>query len=252
MISFKSLKVSYDKKTVLHEINGTLPESRFSVVLGPNGSGKTSFLRSLTGLNKQALRTVFIEKNSLESYSLHERSQLVSWAAAGITVPFAFKVYDILLMSRYPIHLGYPSKADHKYVQKVLEDLSLEEFSPRTIGSLSSGEQKQINLARAIAQDTPIIICDEPCAHSDLSVSFKILDYLNFLCLEGKSIIASLHDISKALSYGDYFILLNKGSIEFQGIDFPASEMIEKVFKVRVKNVDDGGKKHMIYEPINW
>lgn len=251
MIFFEDLHVYDGKKTILHNLRGKIPKGKLCVVLGPNGAGKTTLLRSIAGLVSEANKQVFISNFSLASYSLQERSKLISWSAAGIDIPFAFKVYDILLMGRYPWHLGYPLPNDHLHVQRVLEEMNLVEFSKRFIGSLSSGEQKLVNIARAVVQDTPIIICDEPCAHLDLAVSFKVLDYLKLLSQKGKTIIISIHDMEKALSYGDYSVLMHKGGIISQGMYFPSEKTLQKVFEIQVKHFDLNGRRHMVFEPIN-
>ena len=251
MIVFKDLCVSKNDKPILNHLNGMIPESKFCVIIGPNGAGKTTLLRSLLGFYSEVTQQIFIRNSSLASYSLHARSKLVSWAAAGMSIPFAFKVYDVLLMSRYPWHFGQPSENDHKYVSKILEEMSLEKFSQRSVGSLSSGEQKQVNIARAVVQDTPILVCDEPCAHLDLAVSFKILDYLKYLSQKGKTIIISTHDMGKAARYSDYSILLHKGIIKSQGNFFPLDENIGEVFNVQVKRIVVDGLDQMIFQPLN-
>lgn len=250
MINFFDLHVYNDKKPILKGLSGFLPRSNFTVVLGPNGAGKTTFLRALAGLNSEANKMVSIENCKLTEVSLRRRAQLISWSAANIDIPFAFKVYDILLLSRYPWHQGRPGSSDHSRVAKVLAEMGLDAFANRTLDSLSSGEQKQIHIARAVVQDTPVVIFDEPCAHLDLAVSYKILNYLKKLCEQGKTIIISLHDVSRAYRYAEYSILLNQGTVVYQGDEFPSSEMIQQVFDIEAKYICDDGKKHILFEPI--
>ncbi len=205
-----------------------LPQAQLSMVLGENGSGKTILLRSLLGDYKASA-------GELSFY--RPRSQLtVSWLPATQTLPFDFRVIELVEMGRFPYHHGFPGRSDRIVAMESLYLLGIRDLANRRYLSLSQGEQVKVQLARCLAQDPDILVLDEPCANLDIGSKLEVLARLTALCRAGKTVIMSHHDLHSVAGYADYCCILKNGQLVTSGPTLEAlqPEILEEAFRVKV------------------
>jgi len=210
----------------------------FLAVAGPNGAGKSTLLNLLCGMLAPKSGTIRIDAAAIESYKTDDLAKKVAVVRQESMPVFGFSVIEMVLMARTPHfgQLGFESKADREIANEALEATDTAPFALRPLGSLSSGERQRVFIARALAQNTAILLLDEPTSFLDLKHQVGIYDLLKATQLEkGKTIVAVTHDINLAAQYADEVLLLgadssyNIGKIE--DVLFP--KQIEKVFGIR-------------------
>lgn len=208
-ISTNNLTIGYDQKVVQRGLSFSLYQGEMVCMLGPNGCGKSTLLRTLAGLQpalegeignlKNKIALVLTERLSLENTTVH----------------------DVVAMGRYPYtsFLGSLSATDERIIAQALEDVGLSEtrypISTTPFNAHSDGEKQRALIAKAIAQETPIILLDEPTAHLDLPNRIKILQLLRRLAHEqGKTILISTHELDLAIQLSDRILLMSKQGIQ--------------------------------------
>jgi len=239
IIEVENLSFSYAPlSTVLKNISFEVMSGTFLAVAGPNGAGKSTLLNLLCGMLVPKSGTIRIDAVAIESYKTDDLAKKVAVVRQESVPVFGFSVIEMVLMARTPHfgQLGFESKADREIANEALEATDTAQFALRPLGSLSSGERQRVFIARALAQNTAILLLDEPTSFLDLKHQVGIYDLLKATQLEkGKTIVAVTHDINLAAQYADEVLLLgadssyNIGKIE--DILFP--EQIEKVFGIR-------------------
>lgn len=215
MINIKNIKAGYYNKEVLKNINTYINKNSFTGIIGPNGAGKSTLLKVLCGLIKPFSGTVEIEgKNIL---SLGENiSKIISFMPQNINTDFNMEVKDFIMFGRYPYMniLKIPSQKDFDAIDKVIALTGIEYLIDRNINELSGGEKQKALIAQTLAQETDIIIFDEPTSHLDIGSQNDILSILRELNEKyNKTVIITLHDLNAAGEYCDNIILLNEGQI---------------------------------------
>ncbi|MES2628626.1 MAG: ABC transporter ATP-binding protein [Bacteroidota bacterium] len=190
-----------------------LHEGEFIALLGPNGSGKSTLLRVLAGIDQPISGTVMLGNKPLASLSAPERSLGISLVLTERLTNNFLRVEDLIALGRYP-HSGWMGRLSGDDYQKVSEAIrlcNLEELRHRTMDQLSDGERQRAMIARAIAQDTPLIILDEPTAHLDLKTRVEVLFLLRTLARKtNKAIIVATHELELAISLADQVWLMKE------------------------------------------
>jgi iron complex transport system ATP-binding protein len=220
MLQLKNLSFSYPKYPVLQEVNCNIERGDFWAILGPNGSGKSTLLKLLVRLLKAPAETITLAGTPIEHYSPKALSKKIAYVPQRQDIIFDFTLFDMVLMGRNPYHSFWQSagEKDSRIVLDVLEQTHLIELKERLFTELSGGEQQRALLARAMAQQTEIMLLDEPLTNLDIVHQFEILDILaNINKRQKTTIVMVLHDLSLAKNYAQQALLLKKGQIIADG-----------------------------------
>ncbi|MBR5395896.1 MAG: ABC transporter ATP-binding protein [Bacteroidaceae bacterium] len=217
MIELLHLTVGYGEKAVLSDINQSLREGQMVCLLGANGVGKSTILRTLAGFLSPLSGKVLLEGRDLLSFSLSERSKAVSVVLTErVEVPY-MKVADLVGMGRSPYtgFFGTLSKEDRTIVGEAIELVGISHLTQRTIDTLSDGERQKTLLAKALAQQTPVILLDEPTVFLDFHAKVSTLRLMLKLAHEtNKIIFLSTHDVEMAIQLSDALWIVQDGKIQ--------------------------------------
>lgn len=217
MIELRHLTVGYGEKVVLSDINQTLEAGKLVCLLGSNGVGKSTILRTLAGFLPPLSGKVLLEGRDLFSLSVSQRSRAVSVVLTErVEVPY-MKVKDLVGMGRSPYtgFFGKLDKEDRNIVSEAIEMVGITDLAERTIATLSDGERQKALLAKALAQQTPIILLDEPTAFLDFHAKASTLRLMLRLAHEtNKTILLSTHDVGMALRLSDMLWIVQDGVIQ--------------------------------------
>ncbi len=228
LYSIENLFLRYGGKIILKNLSLEIPSGLVSLI-GPNGSGKTSLLRVLAGLEKYS-GNIRLKNSEVKNISRKNFSRTLSFVTSGknFRPSYSFSVREIISMSRLPFRgmFGRMTSHDFELVEKAAEFLKIYALLDRDIMTLSDGERQLAFIAAAIAQDTEVILLDEPTASLDPDKSAMIFSLLKKLSSEGRSIITAVHDINTANAYSDFYIAVKNGELIFSG-----SELNQKILK---------------------
>ncbi len=211
-----NLSVGYGKKTVVSSINQEFKKGQFVCLLGPNGSGKTTILRTLARLLNPINGAVYLKGKNIQDFTPSEIAKNLSVVLTGHLSPGLITVFEFVAMGRYPYtgFMGRLSKEDIKKVEDSLKLVHGYHLRDRYFNELSDGERQKVVFARALAQEPDVIILDEPTIHLDLKHRIELIGVLRESCKKkGITVIVSLHDIDLALKIADIVILVKNGKI---------------------------------------
>ena len=194
----------------------------FLAVAGPNGAGKSTLIKIMAGMLRPQSGTVLLEGKDLRSYGVQEIARRIAVVRQEFVPAFGFSVFETVLMARTPYYSqwGFESEEDRDLATKALERTDTARFASRPLGSLSAGERQRVFIARALAQNTPILLLDEPTSFLDLKHQVAVYDLLKSIQAEtAATIVAVTHDINLASQYCDEALLLYPPA---QGSDRPS------------------------------
>ena len=239
----KNLKTSQNKNFVLSDVSYEFETGKSVAILGQNGSGKTTFLRTIAGLI-QYDGEVFIDGKNLKKMKREEIASRIGFFSQIQQVNFSFSVYDTVMLGRYiySTHgLKGPSKEDRDKVLEALERTGLSKVKDRMIDELSGGQRQRVFLARVFAQDTPYILLDEPTNHLDIKYQSEIMDYLKEWEEESKehTLIGVYHNIEIACRAAENLIFLKDGKIVLSGKkkDVLTKELLYNIYDIDVAEI---------------
>ena len=228
MIKLDNISLSYGSRTILHDVSLHLRAGELSALVGRNGAGKSTLLRALTTNNDTLINGTPI--GSLSPEALARSVAIVTTERIRID---NLLVEDLVAMGRAPYTnwMGYLQDIDRDIVREAIEAVGMGSFVGRETSSLSDGELQRVMIARAIAQQTPIILLDEPTAFLDIPTRFEVCRLLAELAhRDNKCILFSTHDIDAALPVCDSFVIIENGSLRTLATADAAAE-IERLFK---------------------
>ena len=209
-----NLDYQIENKKILQKLSLSIEGPCLTAILGRNGTGKSSLLRCLSGLNEETQNQVFFEDKSLQETTLSQRAKKIAWCPAESSISFSYSVFDICLMGFYPWFQGLNQEKAKKSVLETLAKFKIQEKKNQAYENLSSGEKKLVNLVRTLATPHEVILLDEPTAHLDLQNTFRVFNYLKEKSRIDKNIIIATHDIQQAYTYCDRILLLDQGNIK--------------------------------------
>ena len=252
IIEVKNLSFGYTPQSkILENLSFEVKPGAFVGITGPNGAGKTTLLNLLCGLLSPKAGSIRIDAADIESYCVKELARKVAVVRQEFVPVFDFTVEETVMMARTPYlgAFGFEGRADREIVTEAIEATDTTGFASRPLGSLSGGERQRVFIARALAQDTDILLLDEPTSFLDLKHQVGIYDLLKTAQLEkGRTIVTVTHDINLAIQYCDEILLLGADSNYHIGktkeVFFP--EQIKKVFGVEVFSGQVGQEKFFI------
>ncbi|MBW4658006.1 MAG: ABC transporter ATP-binding protein [Drouetiella hepatica Uher 2000/2452] len=243
-LTTRKLTLAYDQAIVLNELDLAIPSGKITALVGSNGCGKSTLLRGLARLLKPIKGTVYLDSASIFKLSTKEVAKRLGMLPQSPVAPEGLTVRELVAQGRYP-HQGWLqqwSEEDENFTKQALAITNMTELAERPLDSLSGGQRQRAWIAMALAQNTAILLLDEPTTFLDLAYQIEILDLLYDLNqVEGRTIIMVLHDLNQACRYADFVIALRQGQIVAQGI--PADVMTEgtvrEVFGLESRIVKD-------------
>lgn len=221
IIKIEDLNFSYGERKILKGIDLEISDKKLTGILGPNGCGKTTLLKNILGYFKSEKGSILLKDKLSNKFSQKEKAKLISFVPQKSQLVSGMDVEEFTLMGRLP-HLknswdGY-SKEDKEITKKYLKKLDLEKFSKRKAVTLSGGEFQRVLLARALTQETEIILLDEPTSALDLNHALELMARVKETVLEkGLTAIAVLHDLNLAAMFCDEIVMLKNGKVFCKG-----------------------------------
>ena len=236
MLEIRNLSAGYPGRSVLRDITLSLPTGAVTAVVGPNGCGKSTLLKALAGI-LPASGSVTLEGRELLTLDRRERARKVAFLPQNRPVP-EITVKNLVLHGRFP-YLSYPRryrKEDIRMAEAAMEKMGIADLADRNLATLSGGQRQKVYIAMALAQDTEVVLLDEPNTFLDIGHQLQLMEHIRTLAGEGKTVVPVLHDLSLALEWADSLAVLGNGSCVFQGSPEETfrSGCLEEVFGVTV------------------
>ena len=245
----------YGTTDVLSALNFTLNPGKFYGLIGPNGSGKSTLINLLMGTRSPYSGRIVFKDKAIHSYNQRTLAQHISLVPQDIHIGFEFSVYDIVLMGRHP-HIPRfqrPSQNDLNIVDEVLDILDITHIKHRAVTHLSGGEKQRVIVARALAQNTEVLMLDEATSNLDIEHTIEILRVLRKrVDTSGKTVIAALHDLNLAAAFCDELLVLKDAILHNSGPikEVLTTELLEDVFSVKGKVCNNGTHLRVEYEML--
>lgn len=238
MIEAKSLCAGYDKTERLHRIDLTMKSGEITVIVGPNGCGKSTLLKALSGLAPITGGSVALCGRALESYPPRELAQTLAILPQSRNIP-AISVRRMVLHGRFP-YLSYPRRyraEDYSVCDEMLAAVGMEQFAQRQMSALSGGERQKVYLAMALAQQTPVVLLDEPTTFLDVRHQLEVIALAQSLAGMGKTVGMVLHDLNLALRCAHRVVVMDEGRVYAHGgpDEVASSGALDRVFGVHTQ-----------------
>ncbi len=238
ILSAKGIIAGYDKKTILHGIDAVIPSNKISVIIGANACGKSTLLKTFARLIKPSSGSIELDGKRIEQLPSKQLARVLGLLPQSPVVPEGIIVSDLVARGRFPYQtfLKGMGKKDYEAVEEALEIMGITDLANRSVDELSGGQRQRVWIAMALAQQTDILLLDEPTTFLDIAYQIEILDLLTDLNRKrGTTIVMVLHDINLSARYADYIFAVHKGELVAQG---PPSEVITEGLMKQVFGLD--------------
>ena len=215
-INIQNLHFGYDNRVIFNDLSVSFPQGGFCSILGPNGSGKTTLLKCVAGLLKPDSGTIQLNGKPMSEYKMTEMARTLAYVPQYQDIVFDISVFDYVMLGRNPYQTPWEMQRpeDKEVVEDMLQRCKVWKYRDNLLQALSGGEHQRVMIARAMAQQTGIMLLDEPLSNIDVTHKFEIMDILQQLNEEqGVSILIILHDLPIAKSYSKQILLLKEGNV---------------------------------------
>ncbi|MFF5311655.1 ABC transporter ATP-binding protein [Streptomyces massasporeus] len=243
-LSAENVTLAYDQRVIAEQLSVEIPDQSFTVIVGPNACGKSTLLRALSRMLKPSQGRVLLDGNVIQSMPAKKVARTLGLLPQSSVAPDGITVADLVGRGRYP-HQGILrqwSTQDERVVQESMRQTGVAELGDRYVDELSGGQRQRVWIAMALAQQTPLLLLDEPTTFLDIQHQIDVLD----LCAElheeqGRTLVAVLHDLNHAARYATHLIALREGRVIAEGApkDIVTAALVEKVFGLRCQVIDD-------------
>ena len=237
------LAVGYADRQIINSLDLAIPDGLFTVIVGPNACGKSTLLRSLARLLPAAAGSVTLDGQPLTSYDSKALARQIGLLPQSPSAPDGLSVADLVARGRYP-HQGLFrqwSEADESAVEAAMAAADVTGLRDRGVEELSGGQRQRVWLAMALAQETSLLLLDEPTTYLDMSHQLEVLDLAQRLVAAGTTVVAVLHELHLAFRYADHLIVMHSGEIVAQGHpnDIVTADLIEGVYDLPCRIIAD-------------
>lgn len=244
----------YDKQTILHDISISVPQNKISVILGANGCGKSTLLKTFTRLLKPSKGTITLDGKHISSLPSRQLAQTLGLLPQTPVTPEGIKVTDLVSRGRFPYRRTFSglSSDDFSAVSDALEMMGITNLADRSVDELSGGQRQRVWIALALAQQTDILLLDEPTTFLDISYQVEILDLLTELNRKRRTtIIMVLHDINLSARYADYIFAMHNGKLTAQGSpnEVISPELMKEIYGLDCTIIQDPVSKTPLIIP---
>ena len=257
-ISIENVSFSYglSEENLLNEINLNIEKGKFIGILGPNGCGKSTLLKVILKYLHPRQGIIKIDNKELKEYSQSELAEILSFVPQKSALTMPLTVEDVVYMGRVPYiknrWIGF-DREDREKVEKIMRMLKIDQFKNRVIFSLSGGEFQRVLLARALVQNTNIMLLDEPTSALDMNYALEIMKLTSyFVKNENLTAVMVLHDLNLASMYCDSIILLKEGKIAYEGTpkELFKPEILEEIYGFNCEVIENKGFSYVIPNKI--
>lgn len=238
------LRLAYGARVIANDLGVTIPDGVFTAIIGPNGCGKSTLLRALSRLLKPMSGQVLLDGKDIHAQSTHHVARQLGLLPQSAIAPEGITVADLVARGRYP-HAGLLrrwSAEDARAVAEAMAATDIAAFADRTVERLSGGQRQRVWIAMALAQETEILLLDEPTTFLDLAHQIDLMDLLEQLNQQrGRTLVAVLHDLNQACRYAGHVIALKDGRIVAEGPprEIVDAALVREVFGVAALVIED-------------
>lgn len=219
ILEVKNLTCNIDGKSILKGIDLKVKAGEIIGIIGPNGSGKTTFLKSLNGINEDVTGSIYINGRDIKKYTKKDLAKYVAFMNQNSNIGFDFPCIDIVTLGRYPYLKRFQeySKEDIKKAEYYMEQTNTLKFRDRMITELSGGERQRVLFAKTLTQESEIILLDEPTASLDMKYEEEMFTIMSKLRFKNKSMIVIIHNLRVAIKYCTRLVMMSEGKIVADG-----------------------------------
>ncbi|NVD35501.1 iron-dicitrate transporter ATP-binding subunit [Marinobacter lutaoensis] len=236
----ESLSVSYESRRVFKGLDLSIPEGQITVIVGPNACGKSSLLRTLSRLLVPEQGQVLLRDREIHRYGSREVARILGLLPQSSSAPAGICVADLVARGRFPHQtlLRQWTAADEQAVAQAMQATGVHSLADATLEELSGGQRQRVWLAMLLAQETPVMLLDEPTTWLDICHQLEVLELCRRLNREqGRTLVMVLHDLNQAARYADYLVAMKAGEIVAAGAPerILTAELVERVFSIRAR-----------------
>ena len=240
----ENLTLGYGKKTEAKDMNVSIPDGHFTAIIGPNGCGKSTLLRTLSRLMTPIAGNVYLDGEQIQRYASKEVARRIGLLAQNATTPGDITVQELVARGRYPHQPLFTRwrKEDEAAVSRAMQATGITDLANQSVDTLSGGQRQRAWIAMVLAQETAIMLLDEPTTWLDISHQIDLLELLSELNrTQGYTLAAVLHDLNQACRYATHLIALRDGKIVAEGApkEIVTPDLIERIYGMRCMIIDD-------------
>lgn len=240
----KELTLGYDQRVISEHLNVQIPAGSFTVIVGPNACGKSTLLRALARLIKPREGQVLLDGRSVATFPAKDLARKLGLLPQSSIAPEGITVADLVARGRYPHQkfLRQWSAADERAIEEAMVATGVDELSHRLVDELSGGQRQRVWVSMVLAQQTPVLLLDEPTTFLDIAHQIELLELCRDLNEEkGHTLVAVLHDLNHACRYATNIIAMKDGAVVAEGApaDVVTEELVEYVFGMPCRIIVD-------------
>ncbi|OZF05005.1 ABC transporter ATP-binding protein [Rhodococcoides fascians] len=240
----ENVTIGYDKRVISENLSVEIPDGKFTVIVGPNACGKSTLLRALSRLLKPEAGTVLLDGKAISSYPAKEVARRLGLLPQTSIAPDGISVADLVARGRYPHQklIKQWSRDDEAAVVFAMNATGVTELSGRLVDELSGGQRQRVWVAMVLAQQTPLMLLDEPTTFLDIAHQIDLLELCSQLNREqGNTMVAVLHDLNHACRYADHIIAMKDGEVVTSGrpAEVITADLVESVFGLPCRIIED-------------
>ncbi|MGP6173851.1 ABC transporter ATP-binding protein [Corynebacterium sp. A21] len=232
----RGLRIGYGGDPVIPDLDFRVPEGCFTAIIGPNGCGKSTLVKSLTRVLRTAPGMVLLDDRELGDYRPRQLARQLALLPQHPVVPEGVTVRGLVNRGRYPYHgpLRQWSAEDPKAITEALADTGLSALAESTVADLSGGQRQRAWLAMVLAQQTRYVLLDEPTSFLDIAHQIEVLRLCRKITATGRTVVAVLHDLNQAARYADELVVMQQGKIVAQGkpAEVLTADLVREVFNL--------------------
>lgn len=243
-LEVRGASLGYDQHPIIQDLSVEIPDHKFTAIIGPNACGKSTLLKGLARLLHPSPGEVLLDGHNIHKQPTKQVAQHIGLLPQGPVAPDGVRVVDLVQRGRYPYQTLFSpwSPEDEQAVLSALEATGIRHLSGRIVDELSGGQRQRVWMSVALAQQTPILLLDEPTTYLDLRNQIELLE----LCRELKTqstltLVAVLHDLNQAARYADHIIAMSDGAIIASGTphEVITEELLAQAFGIDASIIED-------------